>query len=243
MLQLTCQRSITTTPIVQLTSALYRDYVRQHSSDVKLYSELEQLARRKVLTSLSMCQQKPNGTSTRTCQIHFYSYYNGSGGRKLSRLLVNVHKHLVWNDREIINNPSFLENKNPGFILQTWDLHRQQTAITYLTLYEEHKIRPTSLKLHLTGSIFQFKCTSTSLQFIKFIPHVSSTRAIFSGKFKIYKMAASWKFKRYYTFILKIKSAHNMLMQWRMSSNHTICCNAPAVTVVFTHIRPSLNYF
>jgi len=52
MLQLTCHRSTTTTPIVQLTSALYGDYVRQHSSDVKLYSELE-LARRKVLTSLS----------------------------------------------------------------------------------------------------------------------------------------------------------------------------------------------
>jgi len=27
-------------------------------------------------------------------------------------------------------------------------------------------IRTTSLKLHLTGSIIQFKCTSTSLQFI-----------------------------------------------------------------------------
>lgn len=40
------------------------------------------------------------------------------------------------------------------------------------------------------------------LQFIKFIPYVSSTRAIFSGKFKIYKMAASWEFKRYYIFTL-----------------------------------------
>jgi hypothetical protein len=152
---------------------------------------------------------------------------------------VNVHKHLVWNDREITNNPSFLENKNLDFTLQTWDLHRQQTARTNLTLYEEHTIRRTSSKLHLQG--VYFKCTSISLQFIKFIPHVSSTRVIFSGKFKIYTMAASWKFKRYYTFILK--SAHNVLMQWRLSSNHTWCCNAPAVTVVFTHIRLSLNFF
>jgi len=53
MLQLTCHRSIITTPIVQLTSALYTDYVRQHSNDMNLYYELERLARRKVLTSLS----------------------------------------------------------------------------------------------------------------------------------------------------------------------------------------------
>jgi hypothetical protein len=60
-----------------------------------------------------MCSQKPDGTSTRACQTHFYSYYTESGGRKLFRLLVNVPKHLVWNDREITNNPSFLENKKP----------------------------------------------------------------------------------------------------------------------------------
>lgn len=141
MLQLTCHRSITTALIGQLISALYRDY-EQYSSDVKLYSELEQLARRKVLTSLSeSVLTKPYGTCTRTCQTHFHSCYTWSGDRKFSKLPVKVHKHLVWNDREIANNPSFLENKNPGFILQTWDTHNERTAGTNLTLYKQHTIR------------------------------------------------------------------------------------------------------
>jgi len=90
---------------------------------------------------------------------------------------VTVHKYLAWNEREITNNPSFLENKNPGFVIKTRDLHRQQTARTNLTLYEEYMIRTTSLKLHLTGSIFQFK--STSLQFIN-LYHMFLAQGLFS---------------------------------------------------------------